>query len=93
MPMSWVFSSTWPRQLRAKPQLDYNAGMPKRNPDWPDRTAAARQAEIQKRYKVIYNQVMGQAEALGYPRTSEGIQAFMEALENGQVQILVQRNP
>ncbi len=64
---------------------------PKRNPAWPDRTINERQAEIQKRYKIIYNQVMEQAVALGYPRTAKGIQDFMAALEAGEVEILVKR--
>lgn len=65
---------------------------PKRNPAWPDRTINERQAEIQKRYKIIYNLVMEQAVALGYPRTTAGIQGFMRALEHGQVQIEVKKN-
>ena len=58
-----------------------------------DPTGAERQAEIQKRYRVIYNLVMDQAEALGYPRTADGIQAFMAALETGEVELVVKKRP
>ncbi len=58
-----------------------------------DPTGADRQAEIQKRYRVIYNLVMDQAEGLGYPRTADGIQAFMAALEAGEVELVVKKNP
>lgn len=58
-----------------------------------DPTGADRQAEIQKRYRVIYNLVMDQAEGLGYPRNAEGIQAFMAALETGEVELVVKKNP
>ena len=56
-----------------------------------DPTGAERQAEIQKRYRSIYNLVMAQAETLGYPRTADGIQAFMAALEAGEVEIVVEK--
>ena len=59
--------------------------------DKKDPTGAERQAEIQKRSRIIYNLVMSQAEAAGYPRTAEGIQAFMAALEAGEVEIVVRR--
>lgn len=66
---------------------------PKRThqPHWQDNTSANRQAEIQKRYKIIYSRVMEQAVALGYPRTAQGIQDFMAALEAGEVEIVVKR--
>lgn len=59
--------------------------------DKKDPTGAERQAEIQKRYRLIYNLVMAQAETLGYPRTAEGIQAFMAALERGEVELVVKK--
>jgi len=34
---------------------------------------------------------MAQAETLGYPRTADGIQAFMAALEAGEVEIVVEK--